>query len=104
MEDQIKHAEETMSLSGLTCKIFSVIGIIGTIFYSFSVPVEKFKNDQYLWGMLGATLCSSISLAALGSVAESSKRNLALTSLLVKSTNRASQLPINNEDEYSDSI
>ena len=102
MEDQIKQAEQTKSWSGLTCKIFSVIGIAGTVLYAFTFPAEKYNKNIYLLSFVGVSFASSISLAALGSIAESSKRNLALTSLMVQSTNSASQLPINKEEEYSD--
>ena len=99
MEDQIKRAEETRSWSGLTCKIFSVIGIASTLFYTSTLPAEKFNKNIYLWGLVGVSFASSISLAALGSIAESSKRNLALTSLMVQSTNSASILPITKDEE-----
>ena len=102
MEDRIKQAEQTKSWSGLTCKIFSFFGIAGTVLYTFTFPAEKFKDNIYLLSFVGVSFASNISLAALGSIAESSKRNFALTSLMVQSTNSASQLPISKDKEYSD--
>ena len=102
MEEKIKEANQIISLSGLSCKIFSLIGIIGVLIYSGSLASQDLRKNIYLWSIAGAAFGSSISIGALGSIAESSKKTKALTSLLVASTNSASQLPMRKEFEYSD--
>ncbi len=102
MEEQIKKAKSTISWTGLGCKIFSVIGIIGTLIYMTALSSKEFKKNIFFWSTLGTAIGSSISIGALGSIAESSKKNQALTALLVESTNSASQLPFAKEIEYSD--
>ena len=101
MEEQIKAAKETRSWSGLSCKILASIGIFGTLIYASGFISKDMSKSLYL-GIIATTLSTSASLGALGSIAESSKRNKALTELLVESTNSASQLPLANEIEYSD--
>ena len=101
MEEQIKAAKETLSWSGLICKILASIGVFGTLMYAFGFNSKDINKSIYL-GIIAASLSSSASLGALGSIAESSKKNKALTELLVESTNSASQLPISKEIEYSD--
>ena len=101
MEEQIKAAKETRSYSGLSCKILASIGLIGTLIYAFGFNSKDVNNNLYL-GIIATSLSTSASLGALGSIAESSKKNKALTELLVESTNSASQLPLSNEIEYSD--
>tara|TARA_B100000212_G_scaffold293944_1_gene236461 strand:+ start:468 stop:788 length:321 start_codon:yes stop_codon:yes gene_type:complete len=101
MEEQIKDAKETRSWSGLSCKVLASIGIIGTLIYAFGVDSKNINKNIY-FGILAASLSTSASLGALGSIAESSKKSKALTALLVESTNSASQLPLSKEIEYSD--
>ena len=101
MEEQIKSAKETRSWSGLSCKILASIGLFGTIIYSFGY-ISKDMNKSIYLGIIATSLSTSASLGALGSIAESSKRNKALTELLVESTNSASQIPLSKEIEYSD--
>ena len=101
MEEQIKAAKETRSWSGLSCKVLASIGVLGTLIYSFGYDSKDINRSLYL-GIIATTLSTSASLGALGSIAESSKKNKALTELLVESTNSASQLPLSKEIEYSD--
>ena len=101
MEEQIKAAKETRSWSGLSCKALASLGVIGTLIYAFGFN-SKVMNKSLYFGIMATSLSTSASLAALGSIAESSKKNKALTELLVESTNSASQLPLSNEIEYSD--
>ena len=101
MEEQIKAAKETRSWSGLSCKILASIGLFGTIIYAIGFNSKDINKSIYL-GVLVTSLSTSASLGALGSIADSSKKNKALTELLVESTNSASQLPLSKDIEYSD--
>ncbi len=101
MEEQIKAAKETRSWSGLSCKVLASIGVFGALIYAFGFNSKDMNKSLYL-GIVAATLSTSASLGAIGSIAESSKKNKALTELLVESTNSASQIPLSNEIEYSD--
>ena len=102
MEEQIKEAKRTLSISSVVCKIFSIVGVIGSFYYLINISSKGFNKDPYFWGIFGASLSTCVSVGALGSIADSSKKNKALTALLVESTNSASQLPISKEIEYSD--
>ena len=102
MEEKIKEAKETLSIVGLGCKTISILGFILTIIYSTILFNEKDNKDIYYWGIVTTALCSTVSLGALGSIADNTKKNRALTALLVESTNSASQLPLTKEIEYSD--
>jgi len=102
MEEKIKEAKTTVSLIGLGCKTISIFGFILTIIYSTILFNERENKDIYYWGIVTTALCSSLSLGALGSIADNTKKNRALTALLVESTNSASQLPLTQEIEYSD--
>jgi len=101
MEEQIKAAKETRSWSGLICKVLASIGVFGTLIYAFGFN-SKDMNKSLYFGIIAISLSSSASVGALGSIAESSKKNKALIELLVESTNSASQLPVSKEIEYSD--
>ena len=101
MEEQIKAAKETRSWSGISCKVLASIGVFGTLIYAFGFN-SKVMNKSFYLGIIATSLSTSASLAALGSIAENSKKNKALTELLVESTNSASQLPLAKELEYSD--
>ena len=101
MEEQIKAAKDTRSWSGLSCKILASLGVFGTLIYAFGFNSRVLNKSLYL-GIIATSLSTSASLGALGSIAESSKKNKALTELLVESTNSASQLPLSKEIEYSD--
>ena len=101
MEEQIKAAKETHSWSGLSCKVVATIGVLGTLIYAFGFNSKDISKGLY-FGIIATSLSTSASLGALGSIAESSKKNKALTELLVESTNSASQIPLSNEIEYSD--
>ena len=102
MEEKIKEAKSKVSLIGLGCKTISIFGFLLTIIYSTILFKEKDINNIYFWGIFSTALCSSASLGALGSIADNSKKNRALTELLVESTNSASQIPLTQEFEYSD--
>ena len=101
MEEKIKEAKSTISLIGLGCKLISTLAFLLTIIYSTILFNEKDKNI-YFWGIAITAFCSAASLGALGSIADNSKKNRALTALLVESTNSASQIPVTREFEYSD--
>ena len=102
MEEKIKEAKSTVSLIGLGCKTISTFGFLITIIYSTIFFFEKDNKDIYFWGIATTALCSSLSLCALGSIADNSKKTRALTALLVETTNSASQIPLSQEIEYSD--
>ena len=102
MEEKINEAKSTTSLTAIGCKTISVLGILGTIIYTIGLSSNGIKNNIYFWGIVGTSLGASASIGAIGSIAESSKKNKALTALLVESTNSASQLPITKDYEYSD--
>ena len=102
MEEKIKEAKSTVSLIGLGCKTISVFGFLLTIIYSSILFFEKENKDIYFWGIATTALCSSLSLGALGSIADNSKKNRALTALLVETTNSASPITLSQEIEYSD--
>ena len=102
MEEKIKEAKSTVSLIGLGCKTISVFGFLLTIIYSSILFFEKENKDIYYWGIATTALCSSLSLGALGSIADNSKKNRALTALLVETTNSASPITLSQEIEYSD--
>ena len=102
MEEKIKEAKSTVSLIGLGCKTISIFGLFLTIIYSTIFFNQKDIKDIYFWGIAITALSSSMSLGALGSIADNSKKNRALTALLVESTNSASQIPLRQEIEYSD--
>tara|TARA_Y100000589_G_scaffold159706_1_gene151929 strand:+ start:102 stop:425 length:324 start_codon:yes stop_codon:yes gene_type:complete len=102
MEEKIKEAKNTASLIGIGCKAISIFGFLLTIIYSTISFNQKNTKDIYFWGIATTALCSSLSLGALGSIADNSKKNRALTALLVESTNSASQIPLKQDFEYSD--
>tara|TARA_B100000212_G_scaffold318132_1_gene274309 strand:- start:1461 stop:1784 length:324 start_codon:yes stop_codon:yes gene_type:complete len=102
MEEKIKEAKSKVSLIGLGCKTISILGFLITIIYSIVLFKEKDNKDIYFWAIVTTALCSSVSVGALGSIADNSKKTRALTALLVESTNSASQIPLTQEFEYSD--
>ena len=102
MEEKIKEAKSKVSLIGLGCKTISIFGFLLTIIYSSIFFFEKENKDIYFWGIATTALCSSLSLGALGSIADNSKKNRALTALLVETTNSASPITLSQEIEYSD--
>ena len=102
MEEKIKEAKSTVSLIGLGCKLISILGFLLTIIYSTILFNERDNKNIYFWAIATTAFSSSASLGALGSIADNSKKNRALTALLVESTNSASQIPITGEFEYSD--
>ena len=102
MEEKIKEAKSTLSLIGLGCKLISILGFLLTIIYSTILFTEKDNKNIYFWAIVTTAFSSSASLGALGSIADNSKKNRALTALLVESTNSASQIPVTQKFEYSD--
>ena len=102
MEERIKEAKYITSYSGMGCKIFSFVGILGTLIYVIILSFGNSNKNIYFWSLAATSLGSSISVGAIGSIAESAKRTSSLTSLIVESTNSASQLPISKEFDYSD--
>ena len=102
MEEKIKEAKETISKIGLACKIVSSLGLLGTLIYAISLISGDSNKNIYLWSIAAATIGSSASIGALGSIADSSKKSKALIALIVESTNSASQLPASKDFEYSD--
>ena len=102
MEEKIKEAKSTVSLIGLGCKLISILGFLLTIIYSTILFNEKDNKNIYFFGIATTAFFSSASLGALGSIADNSKKNRALTELLVESTNSASQIPLTQGIEYSD--
>tara|TARA_Y100000589_G_C27196201_1_gene646913 strand:- start:4955 stop:5269 length:315 start_codon:yes stop_codon:yes gene_type:complete len=99
MEEQIKQAKKIISWSGLGCRIFSVVGIVTTLIYLINISSGNFKKNYNFLKNTVIILGTSLTVGAIGSIADSSKKNKALTELLVESTNSASQIPIT---EYSD--
>ena len=102
MEEQIKKAKQSSSLSSLGCRIIALVGIFSTLVYAFGLDLGNSKKSEYSYLILLGIVSSSFSIAALGSIADNSKKTMALTALLVESKNSASQLPILKESEYSD--
>ena len=102
MEEKIKEAKSQVSLIGFGCKTISILAFLITIIYSTVLFNEKDNKDIYFWGITATAFFSSASIGALGSIADNSKKNRALTALLVESTNSASQIPVTQEFEYSD--
>ena len=84
MEEKIKEAKSTVSLIGLGCKLISILGFLLTIIYSTILFNEKENKNIYFWGIAATAFFSSASLGALGSIADNSKKNRALTALLVE--------------------
>ena len=102
MEEKIKEAKSTLSLIGLGCKAISILGFLLTIIFTTIFFNKKDIKNIYFWGIATTALYSSFSVGALGSIAENSKKTMALTVLLAESTNSASQIPLTQEIEYSD--
>ena len=102
MEDQINAAENAKSISGEICQwsgaIFGVL--IGLGFFWTEVQKNDLKSLS-LWKPIAA-LVAGASVSAHGSNVINNKRTAELTALLVRSTNSASELPIQQSTEYSD--
>ena len=102
MEDQINAAEKASSISAEICKwsgaIFGLLLGLGFFWSEFQ------KNDlkSLPWWKPISALIAGASVSAHGSNVINNKRTSELTSLLVRSTNSASELPIVQSQEYSD--
>ena len=102
MEDQINAAENSKSISAEICQwsgaVFGILFGLGFFWAEFE------KNDMKslkLWKPISA-LIAGAAVSAHGSNVNNNKRIAALTALLVRSTNSASELPIVKSTEYSD--
>jgi len=102
MEEKIKAAKSITSWSGLICKLISIIGALGALSYGISMNSKSFQGNLYFWSIFSAAIGSSASIGALGSIASYTKKNQALTALLVESTNSASPINLSRTYEYSD--
>ena len=102
MEDQINVAENAKSISAEICQwsgaIFGILFGVG--FFFAEVPKSDLKSLPW-WKPISA-LVAGAAVSAHGSNVVSNKRTAELTSLLVRSTNSASELPIAKLSEYSD--
>tara|TARA_B100000965_G_scaffold193591_1_gene161617 strand:- start:103 stop:441 length:339 start_codon:yes stop_codon:yes gene_type:complete len=104
MEDQIISAEESRSISAEICQWSGAI--FGVLFGLGFLLTEVKNNDlkSISWWKPISALVAGASVSAHGSNVISNKRTAALTALLVRSTNSASELPITQTQpsEYSD--
>ena len=102
MEDQINAAEKAKSFSAEICQWS---GAVFGVLFCFSLFWAEFqKNDLKSlpwWKPISALVAGAV-VSAHGSNVASNKRTAALTALLVRSTNSASELPIAKLSEYSD--
>ena len=102
MEDQINAAEKSTSISGEICKWSgAVFGILFGLGF-FLAEVQKDDLKSLPWWKPVSALVAGAALSAHGSNVINNKRTSALTALLVRSTNSASELPISKSTEYSD--
>ena len=102
MEDQINAAEKAKSISAEICQwsgaIFGILFGIGF----FLAEVKKNDLKSLPWWKPISALVAGAAVSAHGSNVINNKRTAELTSLLVRSTNSASELPIAQSSEYSD--
>tara|TARA_Y100001968_G_C19379407_1_gene729471 strand:- start:762 stop:1091 length:330 start_codon:yes stop_codon:yes gene_type:complete len=102
MEDQINAAEKAKSIAAEICQwsgaVFGVLFGLGFLFTE--VKNKDFKSISW-WKPISAFVAGA-SVSAHGSNVTDNKRTAALTALLVRSTNSASELPISKAPEYSD--
>ena len=102
MEDQINAAENAKSISAEICQwsgaVFGVLLGLGFFWSEFQ------KNDLKTlpWWKPISALVAGAAVSAHGSNVINNKRTAALTALLVRSTNSASELPKAPSPEYSD--
>ena len=102
MEDQINAAEKSTSISAEIC-LWSgaVIGILFGVGF-FLAEIQKNDLKSLPWWKPISALVAGAAVSAHGSNVVSNKRTAELTSLLVRTTNSASVLPIAKSAEYSD--
>lgn len=102
MEDQIIAAEKAKCISAEICQwsgaVFGVL--LGLGFLLTEVKKDDIRSISW-WKPVSAFVAGAV-VSAHGSNVISNKRTSALTSLLVRSTNSASELPISKPLEYSD--
>ncbi len=102
MEDQINVAENAKSISAEIClwsgAVFGVLFGIGF----FLTEVQKNDLKSLPWWKPISALVAGAAVSAHGSNVINNKRTAELISLLVRSTNSASELPISQSSEYSD--
>ncbi len=102
MEDQINAAENARSVSAEICQwsgaVFGIVLGLGI----FSTEFEKNDLKSLPWWKPIAAIVAGASVSAHGSNVLNNKRTAALTALLVRSTNSASELPIVQPTDYSD--
>ena len=104
MEDQIISAEESRSISAEICQWS---GAIFGVLFGLGFLLTEVKNNELKsisWWKPISALVAGASVSAHGSNVINNKRTAALTALLVRSTNSASELPITQtqSSEYSD--
>ena len=103
MEDQINAAENAKSVSGEICQWSGAIfgALLGLGFFWAEIQKNDIKSLD--WWKPISTLVAGAAISAHGSNVIFNKRAMALTALLVRSTNSASELPIAQQSsEYSD--
>tara|TARA_B100000214_G_C23826588_1_gene562197 strand:+ start:343 stop:675 length:333 start_codon:yes stop_codon:yes gene_type:complete len=102
MEDQINAADKSTTISAEICKWSgSVFGILFGVGF-FLADVQKNDLKSLPWWKPISALVAGAAVAAHGSNVTNNKRTAELTSLLVRSTNSASELPVAKPSEYSD--
>tara|TARA_Y100001968_G_C19130266_1_gene606362 strand:- start:13 stop:345 length:333 start_codon:yes stop_codon:yes gene_type:complete len=102
MEDQIISAEQTKSISAEICQW---AGAVFGVLFGLSFLLTEIKNNDIKtisWWKPISALVAGAAVSAHGSNVINNKRTSALTALLVRSTNSASELPITPSSEYSD--
>ena len=102
MEDQIISAEQSTSVSAEICQWSGAV--LGVLFGLGFLLTEVRNNDlkSISWWKPISALVAGASVSAHGSNVIINKRTSALTALLVRSTNSASELPLTQTSEYSD--
>tara|TARA_Y100001968_G_C19325312_1_gene701386 strand:+ start:91 stop:423 length:333 start_codon:yes stop_codon:yes gene_type:complete len=102
MEDQIISAEQSTSIAAEICQWSgAVFGILlGLGFLLTEVKNNELRSVSW-WKPISALVAGS-AISAHGSNVINNKRTSALTALLVRSTNSASELPLTQSSEYSD--
>ena len=102
MEDQIIAAEKAKSISAEICQWS---GAVFGILFGLSFLLTEFKKNDLKsisWLKPISAFVIGAAVSAHGSNVINNKRTSALTALLVRSTNSASELPISQPLEYSD--
>ena len=102
MEDQINAAENAKSFSAEIC-LWS--GAVFGVLFGISFLLTEVKNNELKsvsWWRPISAFVAGAAVSAHGSNVINNKRTSALTALLVRSTNSASELPISKSTEYSD--